>query len=235
MGRPRLLLAPLNEDLLCAFSPCGITSLPKPKSRQPDQKKRRASSNIRVRSRPGSRPKAVNILTPEQWSSLKAVRSAPTPQQAKPHLRAQLRAPCYTGDPRIRSPQTGKAISSAPVRVLLLSHLRFRQQADSQGTLQRPVAQHSQQVAPMNMLSPGGGIDGSWKNLVATSGVANPSDGPGPTLSVEGNGGPWPGHENKVTNVGAANAVGDASTTHILSANLEAKKNFDMGEYLNWM
>jgi len=55
---------------------------------------------------------------------------------------------------------------------------------------------------------------------------------------VEGNGGPWPGYgagENKVTNVGAANAVfGDANTTPIPSASLEAKEDFDMEEYVIW-
>jgi hypothetical protein len=89
------------------------------------------------------------------------------------------------------------------------------------------------------MLSSGGRVDDSRKNLVATSGVANPSDGTGSTLSVEGNGGSWPGHgtgENKATNVGAANAVfsDDANTTHIPSASFEAKEDFDMGGYVNW-
>ena len=56
---------------------------------------------------------------------------------------------------------------------------------------------------------------------------------------MEGNGGPWPGHgtcENKVTIVGAANAVfGVANTTHFPSASLEAtKEDFDMGGYVNW-
>ena len=98
------------------------------------------------------------------------------------------------------------------------------------------MAQQSQQVAPLNVLSSGGRVDGSRKDLVATGGVANSSDGPGSTLSVEGNGGPWPGHgtgENKVTNVGPANAM-YANTTHIPSASLEAKEDFDMGGYVNW-
>jgi len=99
MGRPRLLLMPLKEDLLCAFSASGITSLPKPQTEQPGQKKHRMSSSSRVRSRPGSQPKAVGIFTPKQRPSFEAMRRASTPQQAKPHRGAQLRVPCYTLPP----------------------------------------------------------------------------------------------------------------------------------------
>ena len=124
MGRPRLLLMPLKEDLLCVFSTSGITSLPKPQTEQPGQKKHHMSSSSRVRSRPGSQPKAVGIFTPKQRPSFKAMRRASTPQQAKPHRGAQLRAPCYTLPPLKpeRSPSTKSPEATFPAIKLPRDH-----------------------------------------------------------------------------------------------------------------
>ena len=86
------------------------------------------------------------------------------------------------------------------------------------------------------MLGSGGGVDDSWTVPVATGSVANSSDDLGSTLLAEGNGVHWLGiGENKATYADADIALfGDANTTHIPSASLEAKEDFDMEDYVDW-
>lgn len=76
-------------------------------------------------------------------------------------------------------------------------------------------------------------MDGSRTDPLATGGVPNSSDGLGSSLLVEGNGGSWPGiGENKAAYADAV--FGEANTTHIPSASLETKEDFDMEEYMDW-
>ena len=121
----------------------------------------------------------------------------------------------------------------------LLPHLRFRQQADRQGTLQQPNAQQSLLVASLNMPGSSGGVDDSRMDPAATGGVAYSSGSLGSILPVEGNGGPGPGMGGDgVTYADTDVAVsGGANTTHIPMAGLEAKEDFDfdamMKEYVD--
>jgi len=152
------------------------------------------------------------------------MRSALTRQPAEPHQQAQLRALSYT---------VGSSLSM-PVRVLLLSHLRFRQQADRQGTLQQPKAQRSQRVASLNTLGSSGGVDDSRAEPAVTGrSVANSSDGLGSTQLVEGNGGPRLGMPYADTDIPVS---GDANMTHIPMAGLAAKEDleFDWEKYINF-
>jgi len=120
------------------------------------------------------------------------------------------------------------------VYCLLLSHLRFRQQADRQGT-----PQQSQLVASLNMPGSSGGVVDSRTDPAATGGVAYSSGSLGSILPVEGNGGPGPGMGGDgVTYADTDVAVsGGANTTHIPMAGLEAKEDFDfdamMKEYVD--
>ena len=86
------------------------------------------------------------------------------------------------------------------------------------------------------MLGSGGGVDDSRTDPVATGSAANSSDDLGSTLLVEGNGGPLIGiGENETTYTGADIALfGDLNTTHIPSASLEAKEDFDIEGYVCW-
>ncbi|KAI0293791.1 hypothetical protein BC826DRAFT_369755 [Russula brevipes] len=221
--RARLLLAPLNQDLLCvAFPVLGISELPTSQSQRPVCMTHEVDSSSRILSQPAPRPSPLPIPTSSEQPYHEAAQSTLTPRQPRSqpwtHPEASYCIPTVTesaqGDPDALG-HWGQMTSFAPSYAGSPLHTRPWWEDHTQGSSLQPQAR----PASLDML----GADneqGGWRT--ETRAAANSPDHVGSAFPAGENTNTWSSvdekrasHQNVCFDFGNADAIGSSADSSL--------------------